>query len=114
DHDHPHDGPAVLATEGDADAKQKLTQQVDMQDVGPCKKHIKVTVDRADIDRLLEGKYKELVGDAWVPGFRPGKAPKQIVVRKFKKEVTDQVKAELLLASLEQLAEDHDVAPLSP
>ena len=120
DHDHPHDHEhehthaegTATATEGDG--KQKLTQQVEIRDVGPCKKHIKVSVDRADIDRQLEGKYKELVGDAWVPGFRPGKAPRQIVVRKFKKEVTDQVKAELLLASLEQLAEDHDVAPLSP
>ena len=35
-------------------------------------------------------------------------------MRKFKKEVQDQVKGEILLSSLEQLAEDFDVAPLSP
>jgi len=47
------------------------------------------------------------------PGFRPGKAPKPIVQRKFKKDVHDQVKGEILLQSLEQLAEEFDVAPLS-
>src|SRR5262245_26229590 len=64
---------------------EKLNQQVEIIDVGPCKKHIKVTVARPDIDKRLEEKYAELVGDSHVPGFRPGKAPRQIVIRKFKK-----------------------------
>src|SRR5438045_3134980 len=78
--------------------KTKVKQTVDIKDVGPCKKHIKVTVQRADIDALFDKKYKELVGDSWIPGFRPGKAPRQIVTRKFKKDVGDQVKGEVLLA----------------
>lgn len=94
--------------------KEKLQQSVEIADVGPCKKHIKVTVDRANIDKLLADKYKQLVGESWVPGFRPGKAPRQIVVRRYQKEVHDQLKGELLLASLEQLADEHDVAPLAP
>lgn len=100
--------------EGGEEEKKKLTQNVEIKDVGPCRKHIKVTVDRGDIDGLFTEKYKELVTDAQVPGFRPGKAPRQIVMRKYKKDVSDQVRAQVLLASLEQLAEDFDVAPLSP
>src|SRR5262245_49912291 len=96
-----------------AEEKKKLKQKVDIQDVGPCKKHITVTVERADIDESFQKKFKELVGDSWIPGFRPGKAPRPIVQRKFKKDVHDQVKGEILLQSLEQLAEEFDVAPLS-
>jgi trigger factor len=99
--------------EPQTEEKKKIKQSVDIKDVGPCKKHITVSVDRAGIDEILEKKYKELVGDSWIPGFRPGKAPRKIVTRKFKKDVNDQVKGEILLASLEQLAEEHDVAPLS-
>src|SRR5262249_42173325 len=91
----------------------KLHQRAEMNDAGPCKKHIKVTVDRADIDKRLEEKFSELVGDSTVPGFRPGKAPRKIIVRRFHKDVSDQVKAQVLLESLEQLAEENDVAPLS-
>jgi len=91
----------------------KLTQSVEFTDVGPCKKHIKVTVERDDIDRRLNEKFSELVSDAPVAGFRPGKAPRRIIERRFKKDVDDQVRAEILLQSLEQLAEEHDVAPLS-
>jgi trigger factor len=102
------------AEETGEEKKEKLHQEVEIKDVGPCRKHIKVTVDRVDVDKLLEAKYKELVGDSSVPGFRPGKAPKRIVVRRFKNDVQDQIKSQVLLSSLEQLADEHDVAPLSP
>ena len=55
-----------------------------------------------------------MVTDSSVAGFRPGKAPRKIVERRFQKEVMGQVKNEVILASLEQLAEDFDIAPLSP
>jgi len=101
-------------TSAEEPKKEKLAQTVDIQDVGPCKKHIKVTVARTAIDKQLDEKYKQLMGEAQIPGFRPGKAPRQIVVRKYRKEVFNELKSELLLTSLEQLAEDHEVAPLSP
>jgi trigger factor len=96
-----------------AEAPVKLQQNVEIRDVGPCKKHIKVTVERKDIDNRFSEKISELVSEANVSGFRPGKAPRRIVERRFHKDVADQVKSEVLLASLQQLAEDHDIAPLS-
>jgi trigger factor len=92
----------------------KLNQKVEIRDVGPCKKHIKVTIERGDIENRLNDKFKELMTDATVPGFRPGKAPRKLVERRFHSEVGDQVKAEILLTSLEQLADEHDIAPLAP
>ena len=58
-----------------ADRPVKLTQQVEFKDIGPCKKHIKVSVERGDIDKRLDEEYSKLVVDAPVSGFRPGKAP---------------------------------------
>jgi trigger factor len=107
---HEHEHGEATAT---AEAPAKLTQTVEIRDVGPCKKHIKVTVDRKDIDGRFSEKISELVSDAAVSGFRPGKAPRRIVERRYQREVGDQVKSEVLLASLQQLAEDYDVAPLS-
>ncbi|MGE3806845.1 MAG: trigger factor [Gemmataceae bacterium] len=92
---------------------EKLKQQAEISDVGPCKKHIKVTIDRDDVEKRLNVKFSELVADSNVAGFRPGKAPRKVVERRYRKDVTDQVKAEIMLQSLEQLTEDHDIAPLS-
>ncbi len=99
--------------EEEGQQQEKLAQQVDMRDVGPCKKHIKVTIERASIESKLDKKFSELRGQASVRGFRPGKVPRKIIERHFHKDVFDQVKAEVLLQSLEQLAEEHEVAPLS-
>ncbi len=93
--------------------EERLNQTIEMNDVGPCKKHIKVKIDRADIDKRCDEEYGKLVFDAQIPGFRPGKAPRKVVVRRFQKDVLNQVKGQVILASLEQLAEDHDLAPLS-
>ncbi len=105
--------PAEETGDEDKAKQQKLHQEVKIRDAGPCRKHIRVHVDRSDIDARLADKFSELVVDSNVAGFRPGKAPRKIIERRFHKEVTDQVKAEVLLASLQQLAEEHDIAPLT-
>src|SRR5260370_13443305 len=105
---------AASADEETAEQPKKLNQNVEMRDTGPYKKQIKVSVDRGDIDSRLDEQYSKLVEDSSVPGFRPGKAPRKVIERRFHKDVFDQVKGEIMLQSLEQLAEDNDVAPLSP
>jgi trigger factor len=94
----------------------KLRQEVEIKDTGPCKKHIKVTVNREDIDTRLDEKYSELVTGhrSFVQGFRPGKAPRKLVERFYREEIHNQVRGEVLMASLEQLAEEQDIAPLAP
>jgi trigger factor len=109
----PAESAATAVAEEGKDEPVKLHQSVEIKDVGPCKKHIKVTIERQDIDDRFGEKFSELVADANVSGFRPGKAPRRIIERRFQREVGDQVKTEVLLASLQQLAEDHDIAPLS-
>ncbi|HJZ57457.1 MAG TPA: trigger factor [Gemmataceae bacterium] len=109
---------AVAAPEG-ADGQEgpvKLVQTVEISDVGPCKKHVKVTVERKQIDERLDEKYTELVqsDQPQVRGFRPGKAPRKLIERRYHESVTDEVKTQVLMASLEQLAEEQQISPLSP
>jgi trigger factor len=92
----------------------KLRQDVDIRDAGPCRKHIKVTVNREDIDGRMADHFSKLVQESNVTGFRPGKAPRRLIEKRFHKEVGDQVKGEVLVASLEQLGEEHHLTPLSP
>lgn len=51
--------------------------------------------------------------EAVVPGFRIGRAPKHVVSRRFRKEVTEQVKAQLVQASIQQVEKDHQIDAIS-
>jgi trigger factor len=111
----PADADATAATATPPD-DGKLKQTVEITDAGPCKKHVKITVERAAIDERFKEKFDELLKDrtAAVPGFRPGKAPRKFIERKFKPTVAEDVRREVLMASLQQLAEDSNIAPLAP
>ncbi len=118
--EHDPDSPVSTAEETETRAaagetpKRKLDLDVQISDVGPCKKHLKVTIARPEIDRQFNESLGELKKEAAVPGFRPGRAPRQLVERRFRKQVADQVKSSLLMAALEQLDEDYDLNPITP
>ena len=105
-------GDTVAAPE----APLKLDQQVEISNIGPCKKHIRVTVDRKQIDELFDEKYTEIVfsEQPQVRGFRPGKAPRKMIEKQYYDAVASEIKTTVLMASLEQLAEEEDISPLSP
>jgi len=112
------DSVATVTPEGEAAAPEgegKLKQTVEITDAGPCRKHVKVTVERVDIDERFEHHYKEIAKSdtTALRGFRPGKAPRKIIERRYLKEVSEQVKTEVLMASLQQLADEANLSPLT-
>src|SRR4051794_12559348 len=119
EHEHEDESPVTTAEasqegEGEAEApKRKLDLDVQITDVGPCKKHLKVSIARPEIERQFDESLVEMRREAAVPGFRPGRAPRQLVQKRFRKQVSDQVKSTLLMACLEQIDEDYDLNPIT-
>ncbi|MFK7821494.1 MAG: trigger factor [Planctomycetaceae bacterium] len=95
------------------ETEYRMSLTVDMEDIGPCRKKVKVVVPRADLDHFRDQAVDELSDRAEVPGFRPGNVPKQLVLKRFKSEIGDQVKQNVLISSLEQLAEEHELDPIN-
>lgn len=91
---------------------KKLDLDVDIRETAPCERHVTVTVARQDIDRYLDDQVKELIKTAQVPGFRPGKVPRKLLEKKFRKELHDQIKSSLLVDALTQVSEDHQLAAI--
>ncbi len=96
----------ALAEAGE-EAPFKMSLVVDIKDAGPCKKHVRVTIPRGDLDHFYNEAVKDLVTTAAVPGFRTGHVPRKLVEKRFRKEVGEQVRQKVLMQSLQQLGEDH-------
>lgn len=90
-----------------------LNQKVTVDSVGACQRHITVEVSSDDVNRLFEEEYSQVSKDAQIHGFRAGRAPRKLVERFYRKEVNQKVKADLLTASISQVNDDEELAPIS-
>ena len=91
----------------------KMSLDVEITESGPCLRHVVVKVPRADIDAVHDVAVGELSDSAEVPGFRKGHVPAGLIAKRFRRELADEVKQKLIVGSLEQLAEDHDLEPIN-
>ena len=94
-------------------AKPRLELKTEIKDVGPCKKHIRVIVAKDAIAGVMSEAIQEYAGKAEIPGFRVGKVPSSLVKKRFKKEISDQVKQRVLMVSLDQISEDSKIDPIN-
>ncbi len=69
---------------------------VTVENLAPCKKLVRVEVDAQAVDAAFESTTKDFQKQAALPGFRPGKAPKELVLKKYEKDIQDEVKRKLI------------------
>ena len=69
---------------------------VTVENLAPCKKLLRVELDAKAVDEAFEAMTKEFQRQAALPGFRPGKAPRDMVLKKYDAEITSEVKKKLI------------------
>src|SRR5258705_959985 len=67
---------------------------------------MRVEVETQKVDETFESITKDFQRQAALPGFRPGKAPKDMVVRKYNKDIEEEVKRKLISDSYKKAVED--------
>lgn len=100
-------------TEPEVTEKPKLDLSVEVKETSACERHVTVTVPRDDIERYFSDQFDDLVPKAEVPGFRIGKAPRKLVEKKFRKQLSNQVKGSIIMDSLTQVSESQDFSAIS-
>ena len=92
---------------------KKLDLVVDVQETGSCERHVKIEVSRADVDRYFDKEFGDIQLTQAIPGFRAGKAPRKLIVKRFRKEVQDRVKFALLSDAVAQVNDSEALTPIS-
>ncbi len=101
------------ATSQDMPEESRLNLTVKVENIGPCRKHVEITVSQEDIQRLRNDSLDEFADKAEVPGFRVGRVPRSLLEKRFRSELTDEVKQKVLLESLEQMSDENDIDPIN-
>jgi trigger factor len=77
--------------------------------LAPCKKLVRVELDAAAVDAAFDAITKNFQKQAQLPGFRPGKAPRAMVEKKFEADIKDEAKRKLIGDHYRQAIEEKKI-----
>lgn len=80
---------------------------VTVENLAPCKKLMRVEVEPQTVDAMFEEIIKEFQRQVRLPGFRPGKAPRHLVVKSYAPQIDDEVKRKLISENYRKAIADH-------
>jgi trigger factor len=92
---------------------EDLNLTADVQKISSCERRIKVTIPQSEVEHYFQKEFADLEKTAYVPGFRVGKAPRKLVEKRFKKDLSGQVKHALVVNALETINRKKDFTPIS-
>ena len=72
---------------------------VTVENQASCRKLVRIEVDATTVDAMFASITKDFQKQAAMPGFRPGKAPLPMVLKKHEQDIADEVKRKLISES---------------
>jgi trigger factor len=84
--------------------------EITIEDLTPVKKKLNIQIPHDDVVKELESAYATLKKSAKIKGYRPGKAPRALLERMFKKDVHSEVTSTLIQNTLLDAIKQKDLA----
>jgi trigger factor len=69
---------------------------VTVETLAPCKRLLRIEVDSEAVDKAFDEATASYQREARLPGFRPGKAPREMITRTYAKEIEKEVKKKVM------------------
>ncbi|MGD0586077.1 MAG: trigger factor [Oryzomonas sp.] len=86
--------------------------QVHVEEISPVKKRVNIEVPVEQVDAEIEKVYAGIQKRAKLQGFRPGKAPMQLIKRTYSDTMRDEVMRRILEQTLYKTLDEHKIAPV--
>ena len=88
--------------------------QITIEDISPVEKRVEFELPWTDVAPKLDKAYGALRRDVRVAGFRPGKVPRGVLEKMYRREVEDDVAREIVETSLGQAIHENQLEPVAP
>ena len=83
---------------------------VTVETLAPCRKLLRVEVDAQAVDEAFAAVTKDFQKQASLPGFRPGKAPRELVAKKYEAEIKAEAKRKLIGDAYRKAVDEKKIA----
>ncbi|HJU83096.1 MAG TPA: trigger factor [Holophagaceae bacterium] len=79
----------------------------------PTRMSLEITVPAKEVSAAFDAVVSKIAPKVRIPGFRPGKAPKSVLIQKFAREIHQEVAESLVKGHFWSQAEQSGVQPIS-
>jgi len=87
--------------------------KVNVEDVSSVKKVLHIEIPQKTVTSEIDSAYRDVKKNAKVKGFRPGKAPRSVLERLYKKDVQADVSSKLIQTSFAEALKETDLKIIS-
>ena len=86
---------------------------ITVENLAPCKKLLRVELDAKSVDETFDAITKDYQKQASLPGFRPGKAPRDLVIKKYEADIQSDARRKLIGESYRKALEEKKISVIS-
>ena len=95
-----------------ATATEPTANKVKVEDAGPARKKLTITIPAEIIDEKLQESMSTLSTETALPGFRKGKVPQKLLERRFGTSVRTETKNQLVANAYAAAIEENQLKPV--
>jgi len=88
--------------------------QITIEDLSPVEKRVEFELPWTDVVPKLDKAYDALRRGVRLPGFRPGKVPRALLEKMYRRQVEEEVARDLVEFSLGQAIRENQLQPVAP
>ena len=82
--------------------------QFELQDTGPCTKSLSVTIPQEAVQPKIKNAYAAVRSKADIKGFRKGKAPLELIKKRYGDKIRSEIVEDLVSEAFRELFKEHD------
>ena len=83
---------------------------ITVENLAPCKKLLRVELDAKAVDEVFDAVTKDFQKQAALPGFRPGKAPRALVAKRYQADIKEEAKRKLIGENYRKALEEKKIS----
>lgn len=87
--------------------------KVAVEETGPCRKLLKVEFAADEVQKEYDESLEVYAKHGRVKGFRPGRAPREMIRRQYDKQILEGLKDHLLAKGYQQAMKEHSFEPIA-
>ena len=85
--------------------------QVSIEESGVIERKLTISVPHVEIDKQIESRLIDVARKARIPGFRPGKAPKSVIKKRYEPQITQELITDTIGTSYQQALGEEKILP---